>query len=549
MRAVDVGIRHDDHFAVSNLSRIKIFAADAGAQCRDNRTNFFIGKNFIQPRFFDIENFSLDRQNCLKPAVTALFRGAAGGVALNDVNFTMLRIGDTAIRELTGKAGAVDTGFAPRQFFGFAGGLTRARGEQTFFDDLAADRRIFFKIRAQTVVTNGFDDAAHFAVAELGFGLAFKLRLGNFDAQHRGQTFAHIIAGKLDIIFLFDEIIFRRVGIDRLGQRRFETDEMRAAFDGVNVIDIGKNIVIVSIVILQRQFHRHILTLTGNINRFFHQGFARFIDILHEFADTALVLKFFFLAGALVEDINLEFFVKKRQLPQPFDQGIKIKFLLAENFVVGKERDFGAGAFAFANGFDIVHRRATGVFLHVDVAVAGNFHHHPFRKRIDDGNADAVQTAGHFVRFFVKLAAGVQLGHHHFERRPFDDGMEINRNAAPVIFNGDAAIFVDGHLDFITKTDEGLVNGVINDFVDEMMKAARGNIADIHRRPFAHRIETFENGNRTSVILLDRFLLRDGRVAIRRSFLLLAVFRDSLAANFFLDFYHRFILLCINFWR
>ncbi len=44
-------------------------------------------------------------------------------------------------------------------------------------------------------------------------------------------------------------------------------------------------------------------------------------------------------------------------------------------------------------------------------------HFEHVRERVDDGDADAVQAAGGLVGLAVELAAGMQHGQHHFERR------------------------------------------------------------------------------------------------------------------------------------
>ncbi len=291
VRAVHVGVGHDNDFAVTNFARVKIFAADAGAECGDNSADFLIGKNFIQPCFFHVQNFAFDWQNGLEATVASLFGRTAGGVALNNVNLAMLRIGDAAISQFAGKATTIDAGFAPRQLTRLARGFARARGEQAFFDNLARNRGGLFKIGAQTLANDRFDDAAHFTVAKLGFGLAFELRLSHLDAQYGGQTFAHIVAGELNSVLFFNQIIFSGVGVDRFGQCRLKADEMRAAFDGMDVVDISKNIFVVAIIVLQGNFDRHALAFALEVDRLVHDRLACFVKILDELRDAALKLK------------------------------------------------------------------------------------------------------------------------------------------------------------------------------------------------------------------------------------------------------------------
>src|SRR5215813_165406 len=49
------------------------------------------------------------------------------------------------------------------------------------------------------------------------------------------------------------------------------------------------------------------------------------------------------------------------------------------------------------------------------------------------------------------------------------------------------------HFDAIGVSGERFVNRIVNDFVDEMMQAHVARGSDIHRRPQAHRLETFKN--------------------------------------------------------
>ena len=64
MAAVDVSIRHDNHFAVPELGKIK-FLADTGAERRDNRGELVIAVNAVNPRLLDVEHLAPKRQDGL----------------------------------------------------------------------------------------------------------------------------------------------------------------------------------------------------------------------------------------------------------------------------------------------------------------------------------------------------------------------------------------------------------------------------------------------------------------------------------------------------
>ena len=74
--------------------------------------------------------------------------------------------------------------------------------------------------------------------------------------------------------------------------------------------------------------------------------------------------------------------------------------------------------------------------------------------------------------------------------------MLVDRNAAPIIGNRDrAAIVVQRHRDVRGIAVHRLVDRVVEDFPNEMMKSRRTNAADVHAGAFSNRFETFEDSN------------------------------------------------------
>jgi hypothetical protein len=68
----------------------------------------------------------------------------------------------------------------------------------------------------------------------------------------------------------------------------------------------------------------------------------------------------------------------------------------------------------------------------------------------------------------------------------------IGRYATAVVDDRYRPVDVNGDVDLVAKPGEGLVNRVVDDFVDEMMQARRSRRADVHRRPLADGVEPFE---------------------------------------------------------
>ena len=66
-----------------------------------------------------------------------------------------------------------------------------------------------------------------------------------------------------------------------------------------------------------------------------------------------------------------------------------------------------------------------------------------FRQRIDDRNADAMQTAGYLVRVIVEFSAGVEDGQDDFRGGAPLFRVLIDRDAAAVVGDADGLVGMD----------------------------------------------------------------------------------------------------------
>ena len=74
--------------------------------------------------------------------------------------------------------------------------------------------------------------------------------------------------------------------------------------------------------------------------------------------------------------------------------------------------------------------------------------------------------------------------------------MQIDRDAAAIVLNRHrVARFVQSDADSVGIAVEVLVDGVIDDFPDEVVQSFVIDAADVHRRPAAHGLQTFEDGD------------------------------------------------------
>jgi len=179
----------------------------------------------------------------------------------------------------------------------------------------------------------------------------------------------------------------------------------------------------------------------------------------------------------------------------PEFDGLAVELHHGEGFDAGEEAH---GSAALAVRVAAPDERCFGVAVakaHVVLgAIAPDREVEPLRERIDDGDAHAVEAAGNLVGVLVEFPARVQLSHDDFGGRDAFAGVDVRRNAAPVIGDFDGSIRVQNHMHMLGMPRESLVNRVVHHLVDHVVEPGPVvRITDIHPRPFADRVQALEN--------------------------------------------------------
>ncbi len=144
-------------------------------------------------------------------------------------------------------------------------------------------------------------------------------------------------------------------------------------------------------------------------------------------------------------------------------------------------------------------RRAEG--LPPEVAAVLDLDDQPGRQRVDDRDADAVQAAGDLVAAAAELAAGVQHGQRHVDRRQLLARGGVGGDAAAVVDDPDAAVGEQRHHDPVAVAGERLVDRVVDDLGDQVVQAALAGRADVHAGALADRLEALEHLDRGGVVV------------------------------------------------
>ncbi len=169
------------------------------------------------------------------------------------------------------------------------------------------------------------------------------------------------------------------------------------------------------------------------------------------------------------------------------------------------ELDFCAGFSRFSRLLELGSGLALFVALLPHRAIALDFEFEEVGKGVDDGNADAVQSAGNLVAFAVEFSAGVQHREHNFRRGTFFRGVHVHRNAAAVVHHGDGVVRVHRDVHFVREARHRFVDGVVHHFPHQVVQTHLAGRADVHGGTQPHGFQPAEHLDRLRVVLVAAF--------------------------------------------
>ena len=241
------------------------------------------------------------------------------------------------------------------------------------------------------------------------------------------------------------------------------------------------------------------------------QDFLALVQKFDKRADATFIAEvdFFAFFAAFVRQHDADAAVQEGLFSEPCQQRVVVKDGFFEDFGVGLEGDFCAARLAFADLFQREAGDAALVPLHHDVfSVEIGFDFEPLGQRVDDAGADAVQTAGDFIPAAAEFAACMQDGINDFNGGDVEFCIFAGRNAAAVVGDADDVARQDRDGNRIAGAGKRFVNGVVDDFINEMMKSAHGGRTDVHAGPLPDGLQALQNLYLILVVSFDHRYLR-----------------------------------------
>ena len=264
------------------------------------------------------------------------------------------------------------------------------------------------------VILEYFDDdllrvGSDFSIHQLNLGLAFELRIGMFDVNHRGQPFARVLAGEIAVSVL-EKIRGASVVVDDAGDPGPEAGEVCPAVMSINRIREGENRFGIVFAILERDFDSDpVDRLVGRDDRM--QRVDVPIEIVNEGGDPALEIEGIVPSACFVDEADFRLLGDERHFAEATEKDfVFVPGVIGKDRRIETERNFGSGLFlrAVADHFDAFLRNALRVALIIDFPAAVNPRFHPFRERVNGGGPDAMKTAGNFIGPAAEFTAGMK---------------------------------------------------------------------------------------------------------------------------------------------
>lgn len=189
-------------------------------------------------------------------------------------------------------------------------------------------------------------------------------------------------------------------------------------------------------------------------------------------------------------------------LPEAGPDLARVKAEVPEDLGVGLEGDPGPGLppGGLAHHPEGLRDLAPAEGDPVVLPLPEDLHHGPLGKGVHHARPHPVEPPGDLVGALLKLAPGVEGGVDDLHGGLSLLGHEVHGDAAAVVLHGEGAVLVEAHQDLRGVARQGLVHGVVQDLLEEVVVPFHPRAADVHGRAVADPLQALEHPNGRSVV-------------------------------------------------
>ena len=287
---------------------------------------------------------------------------------------------------------------------------------------------------------------------------------------------------------------------------------MGTAIGGTDVVGKGQHHFRIAVVILQGYFRDGTVFGSGEIYHIVVNGGLGPVQMLHKRTDAALIAHIIpavFLSlrlDTLVREFNSQTRIQECLLSEPLFQNVIIIDQGLKDLTVGLKDDLRTVLIGLPDDGHTLGHVTTGEFHLVNFSLSGHPDFQPFGQSIYNRGADAVKTAGNLITAAAEFTAGMEHCKYHFQGR--FSGLRLNAcgDASAVVLNGDDITLTNLHLNVITVTRHGLVDGIVHDLIHQVVKTRRGLGTNIHTGALSDCFQSFQHLNLFGTVCLLDFL-------------------------------------------
>src|SRR5579883_1125040 len=227
MRAVDIGVRHDDDALVTQLL-LAVALARPAAERLDEVGDLLVLAELVGGGRRDVEDLAAQGEDRLRVAVARLLRRAAGAVALDEEDLGADGARLAAIRELAGQAQLARRALAVELLL-LAAALTLLGALDHGVEKRVARFRIAREPMVEMILERALDEPRGLGRGELLLGLSLELRLADEEREQDHRALRHILGGDLLRAAIIGELA---IGLEAARQRGAQARLMRPALGG-----------------------------------------------------------------------------------------------------------------------------------------------------------------------------------------------------------------------------------------------------------------------------------------------------------------------------
>ena len=500
--AVDVGVGHDDHPLIA-----QVLLAEPGSAL-DPQRQHEVRKLLVLAQLVGcgrghVEDLPAQGQDGLRAPVPGLFGGAAGAVAFDDENLRPFRGGSRAVRELArqsqlpGRGGARDFLLAT-SLQALLGALDHEVEQGPRRLGLGGEPVV------EGVAQSGLDQPLGLRRRQALLGLALELGVGDEDADQAARLCDHILCGQEAGALLAHEF---RIGLESPGEGRAEAGLVRPAFgrgDGV-AVGLEEAVSFAEACAGPGYGPLHLARIALPLEAAGEGLGGHRLQVLDPLCKVIRQA-----VGEPQDRFRRGLVVDERGIAGPADLDAAEQIGLGAGHAVKAGGPEGGGlaedhrVWTEADGRAVLAGRtkllkspeglapAEGLPPLEAILEGGDFQ--VLGQGVHHGYADAMQAPGGLVGLAGEFPAGMQDGHDDLQRRlPRMLRVGVDRNAAPVVPDGQASVRPEPHLDEPRMPGHGFVHGVIQHLGEEVMEGPFICPADVHAGAHADRLQPLED--------------------------------------------------------